>query len=225
MRLQAVSASHYRKRDHKTQSKVNTAASERRRRHNGTNSVSTPPGRKHIKPLEPVAFVILVSAPEPRGLPVSMVSWTVKVPFARRRVCALLNVQVALCANGPRQNAKLRPIIEEMCGEWEELPASTFAAAGRTSAPCCSRQPSHIEEPRTTKSALMGHRESNPCGFSPDPSSLFSKQVLGGPFGPGSPSPVHARGQLQISAHMAGTHGRVAPAGTGTRRPGVRRRR
>ena len=152
MRLQAVSASHYRKRDHKTQSKVNTAASERRRRHNGTNSVSTPPGRKHIKPLEPVAFVILVSAPEPRGLPVSMVSWTVKVPFALRRVCALLNVQVALCANGPRQNAKLRPIIEEMCGEWEELPASTFAAAGRTSAPCCSRQPSHIEEPRTMKS-------------------------------------------------------------------------
>ena len=37
---------------------------------------------------------------------------------------------VALCANGPRQNAKLRPIIEEMGGEWEELPANTFAAAG-----------------------------------------------------------------------------------------------
>lgn len=37
---------------------------------------------------------------------------------------------VALCANGPRQNAKLRPIIEEMGGEWEELPAHTFAAAG-----------------------------------------------------------------------------------------------
>ena len=37
---------------------------------------------------------------------------------------------VALCANGPRQNAQLRPIIEQMGGEWEELPANTFAAAG-----------------------------------------------------------------------------------------------
>ena len=37
---------------------------------------------------------------------------------------------VALCANGPRQTAKLRPIIEEMGGEWEELPTDTFAAAG-----------------------------------------------------------------------------------------------
>ena len=37
---------------------------------------------------------------------------------------------VALCANGPRQNAKLRPIVEAMGGEWEELPAGTFAAAG-----------------------------------------------------------------------------------------------
>ncbi len=37
---------------------------------------------------------------------------------------------VALCANGPRQAAKLRPVIEEMGGAWKELPASTFAAAG-----------------------------------------------------------------------------------------------
>ncbi len=37
---------------------------------------------------------------------------------------------VALCANGPRQNTKLRSIIEEMGGKWEELPANTFAAAG-----------------------------------------------------------------------------------------------
>ena len=37
---------------------------------------------------------------------------------------------VALCANGPRQTAKLRPTIEGMGGAWEELPADTFAAAG-----------------------------------------------------------------------------------------------
>jgi len=37
---------------------------------------------------------------------------------------------VALCANGPRQNAQLRPIVEEHGGTWEELPADTFQAAG-----------------------------------------------------------------------------------------------
>ena len=37
---------------------------------------------------------------------------------------------VTLCANRPRQNAKLRPIIKEMGGEWEELPANTFATTG-----------------------------------------------------------------------------------------------
>lgn len=36
---------------------------------------------------------------------------------------------VALCANGPRQSTHLRPLIEGMGGEWEELPANTFAAA------------------------------------------------------------------------------------------------
>jgi len=33
---------------------------------------------------------------------------------------------VALCANGPRQNASLRPMVEARGGEWEELPADTF---------------------------------------------------------------------------------------------------
>ena len=32
---------------------------------------------------------------------------------------------VALCANGPRQNASLRPMVEAHGGEWEELPADT----------------------------------------------------------------------------------------------------
>ena len=37
---------------------------------------------------------------------------------------------VALCANGPRQSAQLRPIVEEHGGTWEELPADTFQAVG-----------------------------------------------------------------------------------------------
>jgi phospholipid N-methyltransferase len=37
---------------------------------------------------------------------------------------------VAICANGSRQNAKLRPIVEELGGEWEELPPNTFASSG-----------------------------------------------------------------------------------------------
>lgn len=37
---------------------------------------------------------------------------------------------VAICANGPRQSAALKPIVEEHGGEWEELPAGTFAESG-----------------------------------------------------------------------------------------------
>ncbi len=37
---------------------------------------------------------------------------------------------VALCANGPRQNASLRPMVEARGGEWEDLPADTFKEAG-----------------------------------------------------------------------------------------------
>jgi hypothetical protein len=37
---------------------------------------------------------------------------------------------VALCANGPRQNAKLRPFVESNEGTWEELPEDTFAESG-----------------------------------------------------------------------------------------------
>jgi len=37
---------------------------------------------------------------------------------------------VALCANGPRQNASLRPMVEARGGEWEELPADTFKEEG-----------------------------------------------------------------------------------------------
>ena len=37
---------------------------------------------------------------------------------------------VALCANGPRQNASLRPMVEARGGEWEGLPADTFKEEG-----------------------------------------------------------------------------------------------
>ena len=37
---------------------------------------------------------------------------------------------VAICANGPRQNEKLKPLIEENGGTWEPLPAGTFAESG-----------------------------------------------------------------------------------------------
>lgn len=37
---------------------------------------------------------------------------------------------VALCANGPRQNGSLRPMVEAHGGEWEDLPADTFKEEG-----------------------------------------------------------------------------------------------
>jgi 16S rRNA C967 or C1407 C5-methylase (RsmB/RsmF family) len=37
---------------------------------------------------------------------------------------------VALCANGPRQNASLRPMVQARGGEWEDLPADTFKEEG-----------------------------------------------------------------------------------------------
>ncbi len=39
-------------------------------------------------------------------------------------------VLVAICANGPRQNAQLRPIVEASNGTWEVLPADTFKESG-----------------------------------------------------------------------------------------------
>lgn len=37
---------------------------------------------------------------------------------------------VAICANGPRQQAKLKPIVDEHGGEWEDLPRDTFKTSG-----------------------------------------------------------------------------------------------
>jgi hypothetical protein len=41
---------------------------------------------------------------------------------------------VAICANGPRQNDQLRPIVKARGGIWEELPSDTFISTG-TSVP------------------------------------------------------------------------------------------
>jgi protein-L-isoaspartate O-methyltransferase len=37
---------------------------------------------------------------------------------------------VAICANGPRQSARLRGIVEDRGGSWEELPADAFKDSG-----------------------------------------------------------------------------------------------
>lgn len=37
---------------------------------------------------------------------------------------------VALCANGPRQNAQLMPLVEEHGGTWEVLPEGSFKSQG-----------------------------------------------------------------------------------------------
>ncbi len=37
---------------------------------------------------------------------------------------------VAICANGPRQNDQLRPLVLSMGGDWEVLPAGTFTESG-----------------------------------------------------------------------------------------------
>jgi protein-L-isoaspartate O-methyltransferase len=37
---------------------------------------------------------------------------------------------VAICANGPRQNQRLRPLVEQYGGAWEVLPGDTFKESG-----------------------------------------------------------------------------------------------
>ena len=37
---------------------------------------------------------------------------------------------VAICANGPRQNEKLKPLTEKQGGSWEPLPPDTFKDSG-----------------------------------------------------------------------------------------------
>lgn len=35
-------------------------------------------------------------------------------------------ILVAICANGPKQNKELKPMVENMGGKWEDLPAGSF---------------------------------------------------------------------------------------------------
>lgn len=37
---------------------------------------------------------------------------------------------VAICANGPRQNSILKPLVDAQGGLWEELPPDTFHSSG-----------------------------------------------------------------------------------------------
>lgn len=39
---------------------------------------------------------------------------------------------VAICANGPRQRAQLLPLVEQLGGQWQDLPPNTFAESGTT---------------------------------------------------------------------------------------------
>ncbi len=39
-------------------------------------------------------------------------------------------ILVAICGDGSNQNAKLRPVVEEMGGTWEVLPEKTFSESG-----------------------------------------------------------------------------------------------
>ncbi len=47
-----------------------------------------------------------------------------------RTLLAPGGVVVAICANGPRQNDQLRPLVHECGGMWEPLPAGTFEDSG-----------------------------------------------------------------------------------------------
>ena len=55
---------------------------------------------------------------------------------------------VALCADGPRQAAKLAPLVEACGGTWESLPAGTFKEAGTMvrAALLVVDKPAHVEQ-------------------------------------------------------------------------------
>ena len=63
---------------------------------------------------------------------------------------------VAICANGPRQNDKLKPIIEAS-GEWADLPAGTFESSGTgvNTAMLTYYEPEAVEPPAPAASVAM----------------------------------------------------------------------
>ena len=66
---------------------------------------------------------VLVNPPFAQGADIEHITHALKMLKPGSRL-------VALCANGPRQNASLRPMVEARGGEWEDLPADTFKEEG-----------------------------------------------------------------------------------------------
>ena len=66
---------------------------------------------------------VLMSPPFAQGADIEHITHALKMLKPGGRL-------VALCANGPRQNGSLRPMVEAHGGEWEDLPADTFKEEG-----------------------------------------------------------------------------------------------
>ena len=66
---------------------------------------------------------VLINPPFAQGADIEHITHALKMLKPGGRL-------VALCANGPRQNAGLRPMVEAHGGEWEDLPADTFKDEG-----------------------------------------------------------------------------------------------
>jgi phospholipid N-methyltransferase len=63
---------------------------------------------------------------------------------------------VAICANGPRQNNALRPLVADHKGTWEDLPADTFkdAGTGVRTVLLTIDKPASVSDPETDLGAL-----------------------------------------------------------------------
>ena len=66
---------------------------------------------------------VLMSPPFAQGADIEHITHALKMLKPGGRL-------VSLCANGPRQNAGLRPKVEARGGEWEDLQADTFKEEG-----------------------------------------------------------------------------------------------
>ena len=66
---------------------------------------------------------VLMNPPFAHGADIEHITYALKMLKPGGRL-------VALCANGPRQNASLRPMVEARGGGWEDLPADTFKDEG-----------------------------------------------------------------------------------------------
>ena len=62
---------------------------------------------------------VLMNPPFAQGADIEQITHALKMLKPGGRL-------LALCANGPRELASLRPMVEARGGEWENLPADTF---------------------------------------------------------------------------------------------------